>query len=40
VKKGTFREDLSYRINILHMEVPPLRERPRISHFLSSNPST
>ncbi|MBS5625106.1 MAG: sigma-54-dependent Fis family transcriptional regulator [Porphyromonadaceae bacterium] len=27
VKEGTFREDLLYRINTIHVEVPPLRER-------------
>ena len=27
VKEGTFREDLLYRINTIHAEVPPLRER-------------
>ena len=27
VKESTFREDLLYRINTIHVEVPPLRER-------------
>ncbi len=40
IKNGTFREDLYYRINTIHIRIPPLRERrediiPLAEHFLS-----
>lgn len=39
VKRGTFRKDLFYRINVVKIAVPPLRERPEdipllAHHFL------
>ena len=40
VRRGSFREDLFYRLSVIHIEVPPLRERlddvPMLAdHFLA-----
>ena len=40
VKKGTFRQDLFYRVNVVRIPIPPLRKRKEdipllVEHFIS-----
>lgn len=42
IEQGTFREDLYYRLNVISIDVPPLKDRPEdivplARHFLETN---
>lgn len=36
VKEGKFREDLYFRLNVINIEMPPLRDRPKDIEYLAN----
>jgi two-component system response regulator PilR (NtrC family) len=43
IRLGRFREDLYYRLNVIRIDIPPLRDRPEdipvlVDHFLAQRP--
>ena len=37
IKKGSFREDLFYRLNVIKLQIPPLRERKEVIYPLAEH---
>jgi len=37
IREGRFREDLYYRLNVINIQVPPLRDRPEEIEYLAQH---